>query len=210
MKQKIMAWFLIFSMGMTSVSIAGQTREAKTIAEETESKETVTEETETAEEEIQITEVSDFSTFLEAAAEEIADDPAVNEKNPWQNKRLLVKSEEEFDVMGAESVITGYDSLFVLSYSSQEETKAAYEALKKIPGLTVEADQSYETTAAAAETGAAQNEGFQSQDSKSESTPSNSKMILAAVLDTGYDEKGGRGDRVTKGIDLTGDRKSVV
>ena len=44
MKQKIMAWFLIFSMGMTSVSIAGQTREAKTIAEETESKETVTEE----------------------------------------------------------------------------------------------------------------------------------------------------------------------
>ncbi len=204
MKQKIMAWFLIFSMGMTSVSIAGQTREVKTIAEETESKETVTEETETAEEEIQITEVSDFSTFLEAAAEEIADDPAVNEKNPWQNKRLLVKSEEEFDVMGAESVITGYDSLFVLSYSSQEETKAAYEALKKIPGLTVEADQSYETTAAAAETGAAQNEGFQSQDSKSESTPSNSKMILAAVLDTGYDEKGGRGDRVTKGIDLTG------
>jgi len=68
LKQKIMAWFLIFSMGMTSVSIAGQTREAKTIAEETESKETVTEETETAEEEIQITEVSDFSTFLEAAA----------------------------------------------------------------------------------------------------------------------------------------------
>ena len=82
MKQKIMAWFLIFSMGMTSVSIAGQTREAKTIAEETASKENVTEETETTEEEIQITEVSDLFTFLEASADNIDIDLSVIEKNP--------------------------------------------------------------------------------------------------------------------------------
>lgn len=209
MKQKIIAWFLVFSLGMTSMSISGHTKEAETIAAETVLEKTETEEAEASEEETKITEVSDFPSFLEAAAEEIADDAEDStkkaKKNPWQNKRLLVRSEEEFDVLGAESVITGYDHLFVLSYHSQEETKAAYEALQKIPDLTVEADESYETTAAAAETDTAQNERIRSQNLKSERNPSNSRDIIAAVLDTGYDEKGGKRDRIAEGMDLTGE-----
>ena len=65
-------------------------------------------------------------------------------------------SEVEFDAMGAEHVIRGYGDLYVLDYATEEETKEAYRKLKKLPGLTAEADYTYAPAAAVKETAAAQ------------------------------------------------------
>lgn len=60
--------------------------------------------------------------------------------DPFQNKRLIVKSPQGFDPHGAESIIQGYGQLFILTYATEEETKLAYEYLQTIPYLTVEPD----------------------------------------------------------------------
>lgn len=60
--------------------------------------------------------------------------------DPFQNKRLIVKSPQGFDPHGAESIIQGYGQLFILTYATEEETKSAYEYLQTIPYLTVEPD----------------------------------------------------------------------
>ena len=210
MKQKIAVWFVVFSLCITSISVWGHTEDtghgnAEKTADETETK---------------VTEVSDFSSFLKAAEKELSEDAEENSveqetenkkkgkedesENLWQNRRLLVRSKKEFDVQGAESVISGYDDLFVLSYASEAETKAAYRSLKKISELTVEADVSYEATAAETKTDNTENERIHSGKLNNEGNPSNSRDIIVAVLDTGYDEKSGKKDRITKGVDLTG------
>lgn len=210
MKQKIAVWFVVFSLCITSISVWGHTEDtgyekAEKTADETETK---------------VTEVSDFSSFLKAAEKELSEDAEENSveqetenkkkgkkdesENLWQNRRLLVRSKKEFDVQGAESVISGYDDLFVLSYASEAETKAAYRSLKKISELTVEADVSYEATAAETKADNTGNEGTNSNKLNNEGNPSNSRDIIVAVLDTGYDEKSGKKGRVTKGVDLTG------
>lgn len=210
MRQKIAVWFTVFALCIPSVSAWGLTEDAGNgIAEKT------ADETET-----KVTEVSDFSSFLKAAEKELSEDAKENSveqetvkkkkgkedesENLWQNRRLLVRSKKEFDVLGAESVISGYDHLFVLSYVSEAETKAAYRSLKKIPELTVEADVSYEATAAETKTDNIENEGTNSEKLNCEGNPSNNRDIIAAVLDTGYDVKSGKKDRITKGVDLTG------
>ncbi len=215
MKQKLTAWCVLVSLCMMSVPISGHTEDAK----QTKAKETAAIEIKAvtgegaAEEETKITEASDFSSFLEAAAEEIAESPAENEKrdgskketereNPWKNRRLLVRSEEAFDVQGAESVILGYDHLFILSYTTEEETEAAYHSLKKMPGLVVETDDFYEMTAKA-ETGA-YCEGITSQGMDYEGNPPEGRDVIAAVLDTGYDVHGNGTERIMQGVDLTG------
>lgn len=210
MKQKLIAWFAAFALCMTSMSTPGHTEDTKHAAAEEMTDGTA----------VKITETSDFASFLEAAAEEMSEDskenPAGTESgnernakekdsvNLWQNRRLLVRSENEFDVLGAESIISGYDNLFILSYASEEETKTAYRFLKKNPKLTVEADVSYETTSVTAETDMSSNEGIESEKIISEGNLSEGGGVIAAVLDTGYDEKSGTKDRVTEGVDLTG------
>ncbi|MBO5372910.1 MAG: S8 family serine peptidase [Lachnospiraceae bacterium] len=60
--------------------------------------------------------------------------------NPWQNKRLLVRSPMGFDPKDAVSIIQGYDNMFIITYETEEAAKAAYEYLLTIPYLTVETD----------------------------------------------------------------------
>lgn len=122
--------------------------------------------------------------------------------NPFQNKHLIVKSEEGFDPQGAVNIIQGYDHLFVLTYRTEEETKAAYEYLQTIPYLTVEADSPYSANtqtadAEEAETVTADNHA------KTAKLPE-SRDIVIAVLDSGYDIKGCGMERIVNGTDVTG------
>lgn len=60
--------------------------------------------------------------------------------DPYKTKRLIVTSQTGFDPLNADSIIQGFNNMYVISYSTSEDTKAAYEYLKTIPGLTVEKD----------------------------------------------------------------------
>ena len=79
-----------------------------------------------------IAELSSYEVVEEEQTAQLVD--------PFQNKRLIVKSPKGFDPYGAESIIQGYGQLFILTYATEEETRVAYEYLKTIPYLTVEPD----------------------------------------------------------------------
>lgn len=181
-----------------------------------------------------VVEVSDLASLQEAVAEVTAEDEAAEataeaaaedaaasgQANQWQNKRLLVMSEVEFDAMGAEHVIRGYGDLYVLDYATEEETKEAYRKLKKLPGLTAEADYTYAPAAAVKETAAAQETAEEKKTAaeegaagKADTAPEETAAgrqekkggsICAAVLDTGYDIRTYGTGRITGGTDITG------
>lgn len=125
-----------------------------------------------------VIEVSDLETFTDAARIVMAEDEKAKAEDLWQNNRLLVKSKEGFPTMGAISVVQGYDSLYILTYESNEAAKAAYESLKQIPYLTAEWDYVYCGTAKAAET---KDGTYQKKEQEKNSN------VVVAVLDTGYD-----------------------
>lgn len=147
----------------------------------------------------------DLDAFVEAAVAAAEEDEWDKKEpdNAWQNKRLLVISETEFDAMGASQVISGYGNLYILDYASEKATKKAYRALKKIPGLKVEADYSY--SGAAKWVGAAAKEyaGNPSKEKKKEGKKSEEKDVVVAVIDTGYGAKQEKRGRVQEGVDLT-------
>lgn len=122
MKIKRIAWCMIFAICTVSLP-RSEYAKIKTGEEE------IT----CMEQDAEIVEVSDLDALAEAVAEQTKEDgkEALKKENLWVNKRLLVKSEEDFDVMGAESMIQGYDNLYILNYASEQETKAAYQSLKK-------------------------------------------------------------------------------
>ncbi len=152
-----------------------------------------------------ITEVSDLESLCAAVAEtESGIKPQCREQEGtdgvWQNKRLLVKSETDFDTMGADRVIYGYDEMYILEYDTQEHTKAAFETLKNAPDLTVEPDYVYEKTAEG--TGALEETPAVKQPGASVITPGKEREVCVAVLDSGYD--GSFGDaRIVQGTDIT-------
>lgn len=56
--------------------------------------------------------------------------------------KLIVKSENEIDTRGASAVVSGYNDLWILRYSSPEETEAAYEYYTSCSGIEyVEVDR---------------------------------------------------------------------
>ncbi len=122
--------------------------------------------------------------------------------NPFQNKRLIVKGGQGFDTCGAKSVIQGYGDLFILTYPSQEETKAAYEKLREVSGLTVEIDAVLEASDIQTKEGKS---GEEEQISDMAAVSENQPEVLAAVIDSGFDFSDCPSDRVQNGTDISGD-----
>ncbi len=152
--------------------------------------------------ETSVIEVSDFAEFQEAVAE-VTQEEGVGRSLPnvWQNHRLLVKGEAEFDIMGASNVIQGYEDMVILDYDSKKEAKRAYEYLKGIPNLAVEIDTPYEDSLVNQTKGMADS----AQISKRKLyTVSGGQEILVAVLDSGYDINSYGKERLVKETDLTG------
>ncbi len=207
MKKKWMAWALIGLIGITSVpapEYAEAAGEEKIKAAEMPLKQPDKKQRKKwkQKEETVYRKVQDLDAFLEAAVTVTQEDSNTEPENKWQKKRLLVKGAKEFDSMGANSVIRGYDQLFVLDYATEEAAKAAYRALKQIPGLIVETDGSYETDA---EKSAGKTEGnteLLSGAFEEAAKHSGEKEVVAAVLDTGYDIKSYGENRIKDGVDL--------
>ncbi len=66
--------------------------------------------------------------FAKALRELIAEDEiSVMSEDEFSSKRLVALADEDFDYMGADTVITDSDGLYVLKYSSPEKAEAAYE-----------------------------------------------------------------------------------
>lgn len=207
MKKKWMAWALIGLIGITSVpapEYAEAAGEEKIKAAEMPLKQPDKKQRKKwkQKEETVYRKVQDLDAFLEAAVTVTQEDSNTEPENKWQKKRLLVKGAKEFDSMGANSVIRGYDQLSVLDYATEEAAKAAYRALKQIPGLIVETDGSYETDA---EKSAGKTEGnteLLSGAFEEAAKHSGEKEVVAAVLDTGYDIKSYGENRIKDGVDL--------
>lgn len=165
-------------------------------------------------EETDVMEVSDLSTLREAVDMVTTDeDLNLESPNPWQSKRLLVRSEFEFDTMGAEHVICGYEQLYILDYASEEEAKAACDHLENIPGLLVEAESIYRGTSEKSEALAqefTEREATLSPAQGASENATDSRTVCVAVLDTGYDSSSYGTDRITGGTDIgiTGTRTS--
>lgn len=124
----------------------------------------------------------------------------MEESSSFQNKRLIVNSTEGFDPGNAVSIIQGYDNIYILSYETEEDTKAAYEQLLTIPGLTVGTDDPL-MVSEITETPSA--EDFLESGTDYAQMPV-SKEIKVAVLDSGYDVKGCGTKRILSGLDATG------
>ncbi len=193
MKIKRMAWCMIFAICTVSLP-RSEYAKIKTGEEE------IT----CMEQDAEIVEVSDLDALAEAVAEQTKEDgkEALKKENLWGNKRLLVKSEEDFDVMGAESMIQGYDNLYILNYASEQETKAAYQSLKKKKNLVVEADGVYEA-AATEQAGESKKKGDLSFIVSDAGKPSDETNVLVAVIDTGYDINWYGQERIVDARDLT-------
>lgn len=113
--------------------------------------------------------------------------------NPYQNKRLVVFSEIEFDAKNAIQIIQGYKGIFVLTYDSEEATKAAYEYLCTVPNISVEVDTVFECNSmSVADTTAVDT-----------SVPEEKagKNITVAVIDSGYENE--EADRILPGANLS-------
>lgn len=194
MRKKIITWLLLCSVCIVSVPIPEEAKDrtAKDI--------TAKEISETS----KVVEAPDLDAFLEAAVTTAKEDATDEEafENPWTNKRLLVKSDGEFDPMGAGQVICGYGNLFVLEYISEKATKAAYQVLQKTPGIVVEADASY--AASSEMTQKSPREEILPGQMTDAKNPPGKRDVLVAVLDTGWDEKSYGSKRLTEGTDLTG------
>lgn len=152
-----------------------------------------------------VEEISDYEVMEQEETVELV--------NPFQNRRLVVKSPQGFDPYGAVHIIQGYEQIFVLTYETEEETKAAYEYLKSIPYLMVEQDTvvSSSTIAEIAESGDADAPESTETTEASDLTESSRMQemeechpVTVAVLDTGYDYNHGHPDRVKDGIDVSG------
>lgn len=164
--------------------------------------------------------MEDENVSLEAVAESSdyilsEDETGATLTNIFEYQRLIVISEEGFDPYGAETIIQGFDNIFVLSYRSVEETKAAYEYLKTIPYLTVEVDASFASSAGIENsllTGsdrmekslADEVEALHEDAEIGEINEQESRDIKVAVIDSGYDAAGANIGRMVDGVDLTG------
>lgn len=200
MKKKITAWLLFFSICIISLPV---TEYAEGAAEIKMRKEDMP--TQKTEDPVAVIEVSDLDSFAEAAVIDTAENhmEVLPADNPWQKKRLLVISDGEFDSVGAESMICGYNNMYVLDYASEAETKAAYQGLKKNPDLIVDADISYDTAAKENRENASGNENNISSASKHAEKMSGERNICVAVLDTGYDINCYGEKRIVSAVDLT-------
>lgn len=149
-----------------------------------------------------ITKASDLDSFAEAVMET---EPEYSAKTAgsFSGKRLIVRSEKEFDPCGADSMICGYENLFVLTYETEEDTKKAYELLQTVPDLSVEPESLYDGTAKLERTLHGETEPVTGRQTVS----LDSQDIFVAVLDTGYDIHtygGSYARRIGNGRDLTG------
>ena len=81
---------------------------------------------------VNITEVESLDDLAIAAVElsEAYDDNTVTNTEAFDNSRLIVQSQEEFNPMGAVELITGYDDYVVLQYDNPEEAENAYDYYK--------------------------------------------------------------------------------
>ena len=59
----------------------------------------------------------------------------INIVRPYLLKRLLVKTDKEFNHMGAVEVIEGYNDLVVLQFATEEETRLAHLSYKQNPDI---------------------------------------------------------------------------
>lgn len=138
-----------------------------------------------------VAEVSDYEIITQENTVELV--------NPFQSRRLIVKSPKGFETHGAKSVIQGYDQLFVLEYETEEETKAAFDKLKLVSYLSVEPD---------AVIASATMEINDAEQMTSKSTVNSMAAqyhpVTVAVLDTGYDYQGNDTTRIKEGIDISG------
>ena len=223
--RKMLAWFFVCSLCIISAVPDGYAKEKRQKEPKVQNVQLLQEESEVqnvqmVQEEKDVIEVDDLDGLREAVDVVTADDELSEEQNPWQNKRLLVKSEAEFDTMGAEHVICGYDQMYILDYVSEEAAKAAYEKLKDMPGLLVEADSTYsgmseeteeaflETKAAADFSGTKEEPSLLKSgemDTGLNSDHKNDKSgstVCAAVLDTGYDSSSYGTERIMGGTDI--------
>ncbi len=188
MKGKIMAWALAFCIVFLSVPMQEHAKDMTP---------------KEANSEAEVTEVSDLDSFAKAAASD-GDELSLSRGNPWRGRRLLVKSEKEFDAMGASGIVRGYEDIVILEYDSEYAAKQAYDCLKKNPDLAVEADEFYGTDSVAEEAGAKENERNLSKRSADAQIPSENGEVRVAVIDTGYDWKSYGSERLTDGADFTG------
>lgn len=151
----------------------------------------------------EVIEVSDLDSFVQAV-KEVTDEDDLNPS--FQSKRLVVKSPNGFDPCGAVNIIQGYDQMFVLTYETQEDAKAAYEYLKTIPYLSVEADIPFHTNTMNVESNV-RTENPISNEAETEITDISTRehhAVTVAVLDTGYDIAGNDTTRIKEGIDVSG------
>lgn len=159
--------------------------------------------------EASVIEVTDFTDLKEAVAE-VTEGEGVGRSSDgiWQNKRLLVKGEAEFDLMGASNVIRGYEDMVILDYDTKKEAKQAYDYLGTIPNLAVEIDVPFEETSKddIKTTDTAVTAGISKREPH---TVSGRQEVLVAVLDSGYDIEHCGQKRLAKGTDLT-DSGSVL
>ena len=109
MKGKIMAWALAFCIVFLSVPMQEHAKDMTP---------------KEANSEAEVTEVSDLDSFAKAAASD-GDELSLSRGNPWRGRRLLVKSEKEFDAMGASGIVRGYEDIVILEYDSEYAAKQA-------------------------------------------------------------------------------------
>ena len=104
---------------------------------------------------------------------------------PYQTKRLIVKSEEEeLETYGAVKEISGFRSLHVLQYETEEEARSAHEKLLLTEGVEyVEPD----TVVSVAETHNSWGADFIEADTYNEYLQTNTGLeeVVVAVVDTG-------------------------
>lgn len=142
-KQRIASGFLAGALCLSSLTAAGQEERTEALEKDARMEEAAGEETE-------VIEVTDLASLQEAASKITdGDDLAGIEKSasPWRSKRLLVKSRKAFDPMGAESVISGYEDMHILTFENEKAARQAYDSLQSVPGLCVEADIPYDGAA---------------------------------------------------------------
>lgn len=156
-------------------------------------------------EETEIIEVTDLASLQEAAVTVKGEDKAETTEEAdslWRSKRLLVKSKEAFDPAGAESMILGYEDMYILDYATEEAAKRAYAKLDAKPGLCVEADIPYNGTAEESSS-AGGGEQLPAALEEQEAKTKDGRDVLVAVIDSGYDLKSYGSERLVDGTDLT-------
>lgn len=190
LKTRIASGILAFLVGISSFPAYGHEKKKEPSGEETE-----------------IIEVGDLMSLQEAAdsAEDEKKGKAISGKSfPWQSRRLLVKSDAEFDPVGARSMILGYEDMYILDYASEKEARQAYERLQAVPGIDVEADIPYEGASEGTCAPEAKKEEGEFAALEGEASAGKGRDILVAVIDSGYDIDSYGDARLSEGTDLTG------